>query len=142
MSKEIEKLVAVGSTLVAVGSNQVNLVETLNELVSLYKETTIIVETEKTKREKIIAEKEIKIGAIKAQKEFFMEYLHKTFDERSENFDKIFEVIDSALANDNIQELTLGLESLNKLAAESPFKVLADINTLGNALDQKIEFDL
>lgn len=71
-----------------------------------------------------------------------MEFLNKTFDERLENFDKIFEVIDSAVANDNIQQLALGLDSLNKLAAESPFKVLADLKILGDALDNKIEFDI
>lgn len=147
MSKEIEKLVSFGIS--KVGLEQLNPTQTFNELVSLYKETTTIIETEKTKREtektkreEIISDKETKIEAIKAQKEFFMEYLNKTFDERSENFDKIFEVIDSALANDNIQQLALGLDSLNKLAAESPFKVLADLNTLGNALDNKIEFDI
>jgi hypothetical protein len=42
--------------------------------------------------------------------------------------------------NDNIQQLAMGLDSLNKLAAESPFRVLADINTLGAALENKIEF--
>lgn len=135
MSKEIEKIVSIGLS-------QLNPTETLNELVSLYKETTTIIETEITKREEIIANKETKIEAIKAQKELLLEYLNKTFDERSENFNKIFEVIDSALINDNVQQLALGLNSLNKLAAETPFKIFADINTLEDALDKKIEFDI
>lgn len=69
MSKEIEKLVSLGIS--KAGLEQLNPAQTLNELVSLYKETTAIIETETTKREKIIADKETKIEAIKAQKEFF-----------------------------------------------------------------------
>ncbi|MFV0164348.1 hypothetical protein OBK04_11940 [Empedobacter falsenii] len=135
MSKEIERLVSAGL-------GQINPTQTFNELVALYKETTSIIETEKTKREEIVADKEARIETIKAQKEVLMAYLDKTFDERSVNFNKIFEVIDAALENDNIQQLALGLDSLNKLAAESPFKVFTDINTLGEALDNKTEFDI
>ena len=50
-------------------------------------------------------------------------------------------VIDDAIKKDNIQQLSIGLDSLNKLAAESPFKVIADINALSDALDKKVEFD-
>jgi hypothetical protein len=104
--------------------------------------TAVTVDTiEKTKRAQIAADRETKIAAIRAQRDFFMDYLQKTFDERADNFCKIFEVIDSALLNDNIQQLALGLDSLNKLAAESPFKVLADINILGTALENKTEFE-
>ena len=70
-----------------------------------------------------------------------MEYLEKTYDERKENFAKLFMVIDDAIKKDNIQQLSIGLDSLNKLAAESPFKVIADINALSDALDKKVEFD-
>ena len=121
---------------------QVNPLMALEKITSLCHEVAIIEATEKTKREEIIANKETRIEIIRTQKEFLMEYLKKTFDERSDNFNKIFEVIDSALENDNIQQLALGLDSLNKLAAESPFKVLADINVLGEALDNSdFEFE-
>lgn len=110
---------------------------TCNEIASIAK----IVAVEKTKRTEIIANRDVRIETIRAQRDAFMEYLNKTFDERSDNFEKIFDVIDNALENDNIEQLALGLDSLNKLAAESPFKVLADINALGKALDQKTEFE-
>lgn len=110
-------------------------------LVSLYKDTTKVIEEEKTKREKIQADRDVKLEAIKFQRDFFMEYLEKTYDERKENFAKLFMVIDDAIKKDNIQQLSIGLDSLNKLAAESPFKVIADINALSDALDKKVEFD-
>ena len=110
-------------------------------LVSLYKDTTKVIEEEKTKRDKIKADRDVKLEAIKFQRDFFMEYLEKTYDERKENFAKLFIVIDDAIKKDNIQQLSIGLDSLNKLAAESPFKVIADINALSDALDKKVEFD-
>jgi hypothetical protein len=122
-------------------AGKANPIATLEGIVSMCHDMAVVEATEKTKREQILADKEVRIETIRAQRDFFMDYLKKTFDERADNFSKIFEVIDSALENDNIQQLALGLDSLNKLAAESPFKVLADINTLQNALENKVEFD-
>jgi hypothetical protein len=144
MSKQVDNLDNLINQGVNLGIQQlqgINPVNKLSELVGLYKEVSIIHEEEKTKRVQIIAEKDAKIEMIRAQRDFFMEYLKKTFDERATNFDKLFEVIDDALENDNIQQLALGLDSLNKLAAESPFKIIADVNALGEALDKKMEFD-
>lgn len=111
------------------------------EIIKLYKETERIIEEEKTKREEIKAKKEIKLESIRLQRDFFLSYLENTYDERSKNFKKLFEVIDDAIVKDNIQQLSIGLDSLNKLAAESPFKVIADINALSDALENRTEFD-
>ncbi|MBK9248793.1 MAG: hypothetical protein IPM69_11915 [Ignavibacteria bacterium] len=64
-----------------------------------------------------------------------MGYLEKTFDERKDIFKQQFKVVDDALAKGNIQQLALGLDSINKLATSSPFKDLASIENVGNALD-------
>ncbi|MDR1623603.1 MAG: hypothetical protein LBS04_01320 [Tannerellaceae bacterium] len=142
MNKHVDKLINQGVDLgIQQLQGHINPVNTFNELLTLYKDVSVTIETEKTKRVQIIAEKEAKIETIRAQRDFFMEYLKKTFDERSTNFSKLFEVIDDALENNNIQQLALGLDSLNKLAAESPFKVIADINMLQNALENKTEFE-
>jgi hypothetical protein len=141
MSKQVDSLINQGVNLGVQQLQGLNPANKLMELTALYKEVSIAIEEEKTKRVQIIADKDVKIEMIRAQRDFFMEYLNKTFDERATNFDKLFEVIDDALENDNIQQLALGLDSLNKLAAQSPFKVLADVNALGEALDKKIEFD-
>jgi DNA polymerase III sliding clamp (beta) subunit (PCNA family) len=141
MSKYANGLIRTGVDLGVQQLQGLNPANKLSELITLCTETWITVEKEETKRTQIVAEKETKIEMIRAQRDFFMEYLKKTFDERATNFNKLFEVIDNALENDNIQQLALGLDSLNKLAAESPFKVIADINALGEALDNKMEFD-
>ena len=58
-------------------------------------------------------------------------------DERKDNFRKLFDVIDDALAKNNIQQLQLGLSSMNHLAALSPFKSLESIESTQKALGDK-----
>ena len=99
-------------------------------------------EVQKTKRAAIEAEKQAVITKLHLQKKLLMKYLDETFDERRENFKKLFEVIDDALVKDNIQQLAVGLNSVNELANSSPFKDLANINQVGKALeDENHEWD-
>jgi len=90
----------------------------------------IVKQQEETKREKIRAEKEMVIARINSCKELFMAYMEKSFDERKDNFAEYFKVVDYALENNNMQALQMGLQSINQLAAQSPFKGLADMNLL------------
>lgn len=66
------------------------------------------------------------IAQINAMKECVQTYLEKTFDERSAIFAKQFEVVDAALLSGNNEMLASSLNSINALAASSPFKNLAD----------------
>jgi hypothetical protein len=71
-----------------------------------------------------------------------MTYLDKSFDERRENFQKLFSVVDDALEKDNMQELAMSLEGIIKLAESSPFKDLQTIEATAAALtDPDHEWD-
>ncbi len=94
-------------------------------------------ELQKTARKDIEAKRDSEIARIKAQKEIIMSYLEKSFDERKENFSKLFQVIDHAIANNNMQQLAMGLDSINQLAASSPFKALASLESTKEAIDNK-----
>jgi len=94
-------------------------------------------EVQKTKRAAIEAEKQVVITKLNVQKKLLMKYLDETFDERKENFKKLFDVIDDALIKENIQQLAMGLNSVNELAKSSPFKDLANIDQVGKALEDK-----
>jgi hypothetical protein len=94
-------------------------------------------EVQKTKRAAIEAEKQVVITRLDVQKRLLIKYLDETFDERRENFKKLFDVIDDALAKDNIQQLAMGLNSVTELAKSSPFKDLADIDQVGKALEDR-----
>lgn len=91
-------------------------------------------EEQETKREEIRAMRDTAIAQISAMKECVQTYLEKTFDERSAIFAKQFEVVDSALASGDNEMLASSLNSINALAASSPFKNLADITSVQKSL--------
>lgn len=109
----------------------------LKELINMAGEVSKFTEVQKTKRKEIEAERDMYISKINAQKEVMLAYLDKTFDERKENFDKLFQLVDHALATNNTQALAMGLDSINQLAASSPFKDLASIESTQKALEDK-----
>ena len=53
-------------------------------------------EQERTKREMIANWREVSSEKIAAQKQFLMQYLDKTFEERKENFSQFFNALDKA----------------------------------------------
>ena len=70
------------------------------------------------------------------------DYLEKSFDERSSIFLKQFEVVDKALATGDNAMLSMGLNAINELAASSPFKELANINSVQQMLTDDSEIDI
>lgn len=117
--------------------NPIEAVSVLKDLVNMVGEVSKFTEVEKTKRREIEAERDMYISKINAQKEVMLAYLDKTFDERKKNFDKLFQIVDYALATNNTQALAMGLDSINQLAASSPFKDLASIESTQKALEDK-----
>ena len=109
----------------------------LKELVNMAGEVSKFTEVQKTKRKEIEAERDKYISKINTQKEVMILYLEKTFDERKDNFNKLFQVVDHALATNNTQALTKGLDSINQLASSSPFKDLSNIESTQKALEDK-----
>lgn len=92
-------------------------------------------ELQKTKRAEINARKEEAIHKIDAMRDAIKYYIDKTFDERSQIFAKQFECVDVALAKGDINMLALSLDSINKLAASSPFKNLTDLSQVQKQLN-------
>ena len=97
-------------------------------------DTVKYAEEQETKREEIRAMRDTAIAQINAMKQCVQTYLEKTFDERSAIFAKQFEVIDSALLSGDNEMLANGLNSINALAASSPFKNLADVTAVQKSL--------
>lgn len=99
-------------------------------------------EAQITQRMGIAAERDVAIANIRAQREVLQDYLARSFDERAGNFSKLFDVVDSALETNNMQALAMGLDSVVKLAASSPFKDLRSIEETAAALtDPQHEWD-
>jgi len=117
--------------------NPLEAVNVLNNFISMATDVTKFTETQKTKRKEIEAKKDIIVSKIQSDKEIILEYLSRSFDERKDNFAKFFAIVDDAIAKNNMQQLAMGLDSINKLAASSPFKALANIQETKNALEDK-----
>ena len=109
--------------------------ECLRAVVEAYPEYKMVAEEEQTKRRGIEAWEKTTIAQIKAQRDFLIDYLNRSFDERSENFAALFGIVDQAMADGNNAQLGAALHSITELAKSSPFKDLADLASVRAALD-------
>ena len=77
------------------------------------------------------------------QKELLLTYLDKSFDERKVNFENFFNRLDKAMAQNDVEQMSIILSSINQLAAISPFKVLQARKDARRALeDPNFELDV
>lgn len=95
-----------------------------------------ICQIEETKRVEIRSRMEVEVTRINAISNLLSDYLNKTFDERAELFDNYFAVLDKAIASGDSELMGATLGSINSLAAQSPFKKLADLSAVQQQLGQ------
>ena len=79
-------------------------------------------ELETTKRTGILAERDETIARIEATRRAMELYLNRTFDERRENFSRLFEVLDRAQEKDDPVGMQMALSGILELVKSSPFK--------------------
>ena len=123
-------------------SNPQQCMAAIQDIYSVADETIKYCAEQETKREEIRAERDVAIARIKEMGELVKVYLEKTYDERSALFAKQFEAIDAAISDGNVEMLAVTLNSMNALAASSPFKNLADINCVKQGLIENSEWDI
>ncbi|MDM8086418.1 hypothetical protein QUV83_16725 [Cellulomonas cellasea] len=90
-------------------------------------EWVTVIRQERTKRQEIGAWEKTQLGIIQVQRDFLLTALDKTFDERRENFRRLFDNLDTALASDRedaAAQVSDILGSITELAKTSPFKDL------------------
>lgn len=115
--------------------NKLNPAECLQQMVLAYTDYLKIAEQEQTKRCEISALEKETIARINAQRELLMTYLERSFDERADNFQALFTIVDGAITSDNNEQLALALNSITEIAKSSPFKELASLTSIRAALD-------
>ena len=81
-----------------------------------------VAEIETTKRTEIMAERDETIARIDATRRAMELYLNRTFDERRDNFSKLFDVLDRAQSNNDPTGMQMALSSILELVKTSPFK--------------------
>lgn len=115
----------------------------LEAILTSYADYKKVASQEKTKREQIRAWRDVELQKIAAQRELFMTYLERTFDERRANFAKFFEVLDHAVETDAVDVIAKTLDSITMLAKTSPFKDIATVAQVRKVLDDPDkDFDL
>jgi hypothetical protein len=101
----------------------------LSDFVKDYNDT---VQRETTRRAEITARKDVRIAEIENVRAAMELYLKLTFDERRQNFDRMFDVLDKAQENGDLQGMQLTLSGILDLAKSSPLK---DLATFKQSLD-------
>lgn len=107
----------------------------LNDVVQAWTDYLKITEEEKTKRSEIDAWENITLAEIQAKRDFLINYLDRSFDERAKNFQSLFQTIDRAMSSDDNQQLGLALNAIVDLAKSSPFQDLSNLSIVQAALD-------
>ena len=107
----------------------------LETIITSYVKYKQVAAQEKTKREQIRAWRDVELERIRAQEELFLTYLECAFDERRANFAKFFEVLDHAVETENVGVITATLDSMTDLAKTSPFKDIATVAQVRQALE-------
>lgn len=102
-------------------------VDTLNLVIRSANEWITVVSQEQTKRQEIRAWEQTQLEIIAVQRKFLLTALRRTFDERGENFRRLFDDLDTALesnAEDAAARVADILGAITDLAKTSPFKDL------------------
>ncbi|HCF56985.1 MAG TPA: hypothetical protein DFS52_03185 [Myxococcales bacterium] len=95
------------------------------------------IEKERTQQTKLREDARVEVERIHALREVLLDYLQRSFDERSENFRQLFDRLDLAIESDNVQLAAVVLDSVVKLADSSPFKALQDVASARKALSER-----
>ncbi|MDE5791702.1 MAG: hypothetical protein K2H96_10805 [Muribaculaceae bacterium] len=114
----------------------------IGEMARQANETMRFCEEQKTIRAEIRANADVEISKINAMADMVRDYLKRSFDERAGLFDNYFSVLDKALESGDNTLVAQTLQSINSLAASSPFKDLADINKVSALLSEGGEWDI
>jgi hypothetical protein len=99
----------------------------LTQVVDAVTNWVTVVQTEQTKRAAITAWETTQLARISAQRELFLDYLDKAFDERAQNFRELFGALDRVLGQDAAQTADI-LGAITTLASSSPFAELSDVS--------------
>lgn len=102
-------------------------VDTFNLVLASANQWVKVIGEEKTKRDEIRAWEQTQLEIIHVQRDFLLTALDKTFDERRDNFWRLFNNLDSALVSERDDagaQVSEILGAITELAQTSPFKDL------------------
>ena len=144
MESEYNESVSLELAITGVGYLKVpgDVTAMIGEMARQANETMRFCEEQKTIRTEIRANAAVEITKINAMADMVRDYLKRSFDERAGLFDNYFSILDKALESGDNTLAVQTLQSINSLAASSPFKDLADIGKVSTMLAEGGEWDI
>ncbi|TVS19721.1 MAG: hypothetical protein EA417_00120 [Gammaproteobacteria bacterium] len=108
----------------------------LDQMVAAVQQWQHTVETEHTKRTAITAHEQKWLAAIETDRQVLLTYLDRSFDERADNFCRLFDSLDQAMTTETTQVGDI-LSAITTLAMTNPFSELRDVATVTANLHDK-----
>jgi hypothetical protein len=106
--------------------------ETIGGVLNAVTEYPKTLEHEKTNRKNVERKRKTALTVIRSERQVMLEYLKSRFGERSELYNKWFQLIETAMQLKNEEILRIALESIQSIYQDSP----------GNGIDEfKQQFD-
>ena len=100
------------------GSAQVT--GSFTDLINAWKNYQTTREIETSKRTQIAADRDVRLAAIQAQADVFHHLIHKTFEDRTDNFDRFFVLLKDGFACGNDQQINAALTMIVAQIKENP----------------------
>jgi len=102
-----------------------------------------LVETEKTKRLEIQSKYQVEVAKIEALKSSFETFLNRSFEERRQNFEQLFDAVRTSMNKGDMMSLEMSLSAVVELAKTSPLAEVKTLSSLRSAMeDPEHEFQL
>ena len=94
-----------------------------------------LVETEKTKRLEIRSKYQVEVAKIEALKATFETFLNRSFEERKQNFDQLFDAVRTSMNKSDMKSLEMSLSAVVELAKASPLAEVQSLSSLRSAME-------
>lgn len=131
MSKEVQMVDAVVAKKVGAVVDPSQVLQVMVEVASDWVKE---VQRASVQRADIAAWEKVQTNKIRSQREVLLKALDLTFDERRENFRRMFDGLDRAMNGGDAAQAASLLESITDLARTSPFKELANVQIIASEL--------
>ena len=135
---EVPNITSLGKNSMIAGKavGVADLGQVLSQMVDAADQWVKVIQEETTRREEIRAWEASERERIVAQRDVLLRGLELTFDERRENFRRLFDNLDLAMRSNDAQTAAGVLDSITELAKSSPFKDLGNVEFVVNELKQ------
>lgn len=110
------------------------------DIVTAWRDYKTICEQEKTARQVIAANRDVRLKAIQEQANIFKDLIRQTFGERAKNFDHYFSVLNKAIDEKNDKVIDTALTLIVEQTRISPMAQVAELmNSINDPSVNQIE---